>query len=247
MDCNHARRLLDFARPGVSELDAADLIALETHLAECSACATAYRAERRSDERLAAAMQAVPISGTGSSRLMAKLAAARRAWWHTRVLSVAALLLGLTLAADIAFSTFGRPTLDPVTITQAAYEQTGQGRTLDEARTIVDQWLRGIDRTLSAPAEWNYKLVAFLERSDLQGLSSVPTFVMISGSATARVYVVRANAYRNVDALEQPVEAGGCSVGLRRYADLPGWLFVVITTGGSLDLFLRPSAPLQPA
>src|SRR4051812_32941707 len=98
MDCNHARRLLDFARPGVSELDAADLIALETHLAECSACATAYRAERRSDERLAAAMQAVPISGTGSSRLMAKLAAARRAWWHTRVLSVAALLLGLTLA-----------------------------------------------------------------------------------------------------------------------------------------------------
>jgi hypothetical protein len=247
MDCNHARRLLDFARPGVSELDAADLIALETHLAECSECATTYRDARRGDERLAAAMQAVPMSRDGPLRLMAKLAAARRAWWRTRVLFAAALLLGLTVASTLAFNTFGRPTLDPVSITQVAYEQTGQGRTLDEARTIVDQWLRGIDRRLSAPLEWNYKLVAFLERSDLQGLSSVPTFVMISGSATARVYVVRANAYRNVDAIEQPVEAGGCSVGIRRYADLPGWIFIIVTSGGSLDLFLRPTAPLQPA
>jgi hypothetical protein len=247
MECNHARRLLEFSRPGISELDATDLIALETHLAECSACGPAYEAERRGDECLAMAMQAVPIAENGSSRLMAKLAAARRAWWRIRVLFVAALGVGITLLTSVAFNTFGRPTIDPVTITQAAYEQTGQGRTLDEARMMVDQWLRGIDRRLSAPLEWNYKLVAFLERSDFQGLSSVPTFVLINGPATARVYVVRASAYRNLEALEQPVEAGGCSVGLRRYADLPGWVFIVITSGGPLDLFIRPTAPLPPA
>jgi hypothetical protein len=247
MDCNDARRLLAFARPGVAELDGADLASLETHLAECAACGAAYRIERRYDERLAAAMQAVPVTADGPARLMARLSAARWAWWRNRVLVFAAAAIGAVLLGTIAFSYFGRPTLDPVTVAQSAYEQTGQGRTWEEARSIVDQWLRGIDLRLSAPAEWNYKLVAFLERSQFEGLSSVPTIVFTNGNVAARVYVVRASAFKNLDALEQPIEAGGCAVFVRRYAELPGWAFIVVTSGGPIEQFLRAVVPPQPA
>ena len=38
MDCEFARQLLIFARPGATELEAADVAALEGHLADCVDC-----------------------------------------------------------------------------------------------------------------------------------------------------------------------------------------------------------------
>jgi hypothetical protein len=89
--------------------------------------------------------------------------------------------------------------------------------------------------------------VAFLERSNFEGLPSVPTLVFTRGTATARIYVVRASAFKNLDALEQPVEEGGCTVAVRRYAELPGWAFIVVTSGGPIEFFLRPNVSPQPA
>ena len=52
MDCNLARRLLPYDRPGGSDLDAADRAALGHHLESCPGCAAAGRAEQRGGRRV---------------------------------------------------------------------------------------------------------------------------------------------------------------------------------------------------
>jgi hypothetical protein len=192
-------------------------------------------------------MQNVRIPADGRERTLARLTAARWAWWRNRALVASILAIGGLLGATVGFRYFGRPAFDPLTLAQAAYEQSGQGRLPDEARAIVEQWLRGIDRRLAAPAEWNYRLVAFLERTKFEGLSSVPTIVFTRGAATARIYVVRSAAFQNLDAMDQPVEEGGCTVAVRHYAELPGWAFIDVTSGGPIEFFLRPNISQSPA
>src|SRR4051812_16455327 len=82
VDCDLARQLLAFARPGAAELDAADAAALERHLADCPACGPAARGEHAFDASLAAAMRAVPLPAGGRGRLLTGLLAARAAWWR---------------------------------------------------------------------------------------------------------------------------------------------------------------------
>src|SRR4051794_10131857 len=79
MDCDLARRLALFARPG--ELDAADAAALDRPPADRPACA-AVRGERAFDTQMARAMQAVPVPTGARRRLTTRLAAARAAWWR---------------------------------------------------------------------------------------------------------------------------------------------------------------------
>jgi hypothetical protein len=247
MDCNEARRLLEFARPGVAELDGPDLAALESHLASCAECSTQSRSEHRRDERISQMLSAVDTPTDGPSRLLARLAAARRVWWRNRILAIATIGVGLTLATTLGYQSFGRPNLDPFAVAQTAYEQAGQWRGGEEARNVADRWLKNIDGRLAAPAEWNYTTLAFLGRSEFEGVSAVPTMVFVRGDATARVYVVRSSAFKNLAAFDQPVEEGGCTVAIRRYAELPDWAFIVVTTGGPIERFLRASPQQQSA
>lgn len=247
MNCKSARRLLEFARPGVPELDAADLATLEGHLAECSACNGLYQAERRADERLAAALQSVPVPAAAPARMLARLKTDRLAWWRTRLLGTAAAALGLILGISMMGRFWGRPVFDPLAVAQSTYEQSGQFRSADESRQIADAWLHGIDRRLSAPAEWNYRFLAFVGRSDFEGLTSVPTLVLTRGDAVARLYVVRESAFRNLDEINAAVEEGGSVVAVRRYPELPGWAVIAVVTGGTLDSFLRASPTREPA
>jgi hypothetical protein len=247
MDCNEVRRLLEFARPGVAELDGPDLAALESHLASCAECSAHSRSERRRDERIAQMLASVAMPADGPSRLLARLAAARRVWWRNRILAAAAVFIGLTLVATLTYQLFGRPNLDPFAVAQTAYEQAGQWRGAEEARNVADRWLKKVDGRLAAPAEWNYTTLAFLGRSEFEGVSAVPTLVFVRGDATARVYVVRASAFKNLAAFDQPVEEGGCTVAVRRYADQPDWAFIVVTTGGPIERFLRAPLPQQSA
>jgi hypothetical protein len=247
MDCSDARRWLDFARPGVAELDGPELEALESHLASCGECRGRQRSARRLDEQFGGLMMAVPIPADASNRLLAKLAAARRIWWRNRLLACTAAGLAILLGAVASYHYFGRATLDPFGLAQNAYEQAGQWRGGDEARSVADRWLKNIDDRLLAPAEWNYGTLAFLTRSDFEGVSSVPTMVFVRGDATARVYVVRTAAFKNLAAFDQPVEEGGCTVAVRRYAEIPGWAFIVVTTGASVERFLHQAIPQQSA
>jgi hypothetical protein len=133
-------------------------------------------------------------------------------------------------------------------VAQNAYERSGMSRSNEEARDSATAWLRQFDSRLYAPAEFDYKLLAFVTTSDFEGLTSRPTLVFARGSATARVYVLRENAFKNLRALaDQAVEVGGCTVTARRYPDLDGWVFLVVTSGAPLDVFLRPVDTPVPA
>jgi len=244
MDCDLARRLALFARPG--ELDADAAAALDRHLADCPACA-AVRGERAFDTQMAKAMQAVPVPSGARERLSTRLAAARAAWWR-RFWVCAGLGLALVVGSGVGLSYWLRPALDPAAVAQAAYEQSGLWRSNDEARETATTWLRAIDPDLHAPDELNYKLLAFEIQSKFAGLTAVPTLVFVRGDATARVYVVRENALKNLRALvDQPYEEGGCTVTARRYADMPKWVFVIVTAGAPPDAFVRPVQQQPPA
>lgn len=246
MNCHEAQQLSAFARPGVAELDAADVAALERHLADCTECRSVFRSERRHDEALAQRFLAVPIPGGAHNRVIGRLRSDRTAWWRTRLLGSAAVVIAIVLASTV-WERSSRPTFDPNAVALAAYEQSGQWRLADEARMSVERWLRGIDASLAAPAEWKYRYVTFLGRSDFEGVKSVPTIVLSRGDATARIYVVRDNAFRNLDGYDLPIEEGGWTVVVRRYPDLPGWVLIAVIGGGPVDLFLHPPTPADAA
>ncbi len=248
MDCDLARHLLQFARPGTAELEPADAAALEKHLADCPDCGPATRAERAFDARIARAMPAVPLAADFHARLGTHLLAARAAWWRQFSLRFGAAGAALLLAAGAAWWFWGRPTLDPYAEVQRAYEQSGLWRSNDEARALATDWLRRHVGQLEAPEELNYKLLVALGHEDFQGRRSVPTLEFVRGDATMKVHVVRESAYRNLkDLLDQPVEEGGCTFLARRYADMPGWVFIIVTSGAAPDNFRRPAGGGPPA
>lgn len=246
MDCDLARRLIPFNRAHASELDSDEVEALNRHLAECSNCSTAARIDRDFDSSLARAMQALPIPDHFPARLHTRLLAARMAIyrrWAMRGL----LVLCLGVAGWAGWSTWRRPVLDPTGLANQAYEWSGASRSNDEARDLATAWLRTIDPQLQAPDEFNYELFLFPSRSDLQGLRSVPTLVFARRNANMRVYAVRENAFKDLSAFRDPVEASGSTVEARRYESMPGWVFVVVTSGAPPEQFRRPAGQLVPA
>jgi hypothetical protein len=248
MDCNLARQLLEFARPGAPELEADDADALEQHLTGCPDCGPYARAERAFDAAVARSMADIPLPPGGRDRLRTRLLAARGAWWRRTLLRSLTALAALLLAVSVGAWYWGRPALDPAAAVLTAYAQSGLWRGPEEAQALVTDWLRQLDDRLRAPEELNYKLLASLERSDFQGKSSVPTMVFVRGDAIMRVYVVRAHAFRNLDSVDdQPVEEGGCTFLVRRYANMPGWVFIFVSAGAAPDTFNRPVKPMTPA
>jgi hypothetical protein len=246
VDCELARQLLDYARPGANELDAADASALEQHLADCPLCGDRARAERSFGATIAGAMRAIPVPKDLRERLTTRLLAARRAWWRRAWLCVGSAFFAL-LAAGVGGWYSSRLVIDPSAVAQAAYEQSGLSRSNDEARDGVTAWLRQLDARLRAPEELNYKLFSFNIQSDFEGLTRVPTLVFVRGDTAARVYVLRENAFKNLGSLtDQPVEVGGCTVTARRYPDMNGWVFLIVISGAPLDTFLSPTRLLPP-
>jgi hypothetical protein len=85
MDCNTARILLDFARPGAPELKPSDAEELARHLDACPDCGPAARAERRLDECLGRAMRQVEVPEHVRKHIVARLDAERGDWYRRRV------------------------------------------------------------------------------------------------------------------------------------------------------------------
>src|SRR4051812_31223343 len=73
MNCDMARQMLVFARPGISELDAADIASLEQHLADCAECMACNRAERAWDDRMSLVMRSVVAPSDVQNQLMGRL------------------------------------------------------------------------------------------------------------------------------------------------------------------------------
>jgi hypothetical protein len=246
VDCDLARRLLPFARPGTADLEAADRAALDRHVANCSVCAASVAADLAFDAGLSRAMRAVPVPDAFHARLTTRLTATR--WAFYRRFGGRLLLAGLALAVSwTLWTAWRRPTLDPTAVAMQTYELSGQGKSSDEAREAVRNWLRTVDGRLDAPDEFNYRLFTFGCLSDFQGLTGVPTLVFARGEANCRAYAVREGQFKDLAAFRESVEVGGCTVEARRYPSLPGWVFVVVTSGGPPDDFRRANRPLDPA
>jgi hypothetical protein len=112
MDCRTARYLLDFARPGTNDLDAADRAALEGHLAVCQECDSFARAERRLDEHIGEAIRDVPVPSGLKDRLLARLRRQREEWWMEgmkRVARYAAVAAAILLVVWGGWRTTQRP------------------------------------------------------------------------------------------------------------------------------------------
>jgi hypothetical protein len=245
MDCDLARRLLPFSRGG-ADLDAADRAALGHHLAACPACAAAGAADRAFDAELGAAMRAVPVPDGLPVRLHNRLLAARWAYF-SRVLVQALLAAAILVLASYEWLAWSRPVLDPQAVAQRAYQMSGLSRANEDVQGGTTDWLRQFSARLEAPDDYNYQLLSFTSQSEFQGLMRVPTLVFTSNGATMRVYVVRESEFKNLAAIREPVEEGGCTVDARRYASQPGWVFIVVTSGASPDAFRKPNRPLDPA
>jgi hypothetical protein len=246
MDCDLARRLLPFDRPGATDLEPSDRAALGRHVDTCPACAALAANDRAFDAGIARAMQSVPLPDSLHARLNTKLVAARMAFYR-RVALRGLLGICLLLLCVSVWSKWRRPMLEPSAVATQAYEQSGLSRSNEEARDSATAWLRQIDSKLEAPDDFNYRLYAFPCRSELQGLTGVPTLVFARGDATQRVYAVRERAFKDLGEFREPVEVGGCTVEARRYESIPGWVFVVVTSGAAPDEFKRPNRPSGPA
>jgi hypothetical protein len=247
MDCNLARQLQAFARPGVCDLDAADVTDLERHLSSCPDCGPWARIECAFDVAVANAMQDVPVPNDLRARLSIRLLASRRAWWRLTLLRLLITIVTVMLAMSVGLYV-GRPTINVQAVIQKAYEMTGPGHTNDEVRDAVTAWLRLSHAALQAPAEFNYKLLVSTQRGEFQGRQSVPTLVFVRGDAIMYVYVVPDGAFKNLGTLSgQSVEEGGCKIVVRSDPDLPGWAFVIVTSGASPDHFQRMEKTGNPA
>ena len=82
MDCRTAQLLIEFVRPAVAELDAADAQELHGHLAACPECASASHLREQMDHHFGAAMRAVPLPIGLRDWLLARLAALPRTRRH---------------------------------------------------------------------------------------------------------------------------------------------------------------------
>jgi hypothetical protein len=246
MDCNLARQLQAFARHRAFDLDAADTAAVEHHLSTCLECGQMARTEGAFDAAVANALRDVTMPVGLRSRLAVRLLASRRAWWRLTLLRLLTAMVAVLLATSIGHYV-GRPTINVQAVIQNAYEMTGPGHTNDEVRDAVTAWLRLSHTGLSAPAEFNYKLLVATQRGEFQGRQSVPTLVFVRGEAIMYVYVVPEGAYKNLRTLAgQPVEEGGCKVAVRSDPELPGWSFVIVTSGASPDHFQRAETTGNP-
>jgi hypothetical protein len=239
MDCNLARQLQVFARHSACDLDAADTAAVERHVSTCPDCGPMARTESAFDAAVTNAMRDVALPDGLRARLAVRLLASRRAWWRLTLLRSLTGIVAVLFATSVGLYV-GRPTINVQAVIRNAYEMTGPGHTNDEVRDAVTEWLRLSHTRLSAPAEFNYKLLVGTQRGEFQGRQSVPTLVFVRGEAIMYVYVVPEGAYKNLGTLAgQPVEEGGCKIVVRSDPDLPGWAFVIVTSGASPDQFQR--------
>ncbi len=227
MDCELARQLLIFARPGTTELDAAEVAALETHIADCPDCRARGRRDRDWDDRLASAMQAVDVPHDCRARLDKRLRRERGAWQRRTLAKVgAAFAFGAAIWCLIP-----SPQLNVETIAADAYDLVGN-------RDGVEEWLRKKDSHFSFPPRMNAKYLVGCERRAFHGVSA-PVLTFVRQNAIATVAVVYAKQVRDLSALHdgRVAENSVCTVLIVRDPEWPEVVYVIEIIIGPVELF----------
>jgi hypothetical protein len=200
MDCNTARLLLDFARRGPIEIEAADTTDLEQHLARCPDCDRLARAERRLDENLGQAMRRVEVPPGLRDQLLARLEVERGDWYRRRF---ANLLRAASAAAAVLLLAWGawhwfaaKPTpIDPDSVWATASQPYG--------RAEVQESFRRLDVPIVAP-DLNYHYLIAHGLAELPGYAGrvVPQLVFQHNALNAVVFVIDTRRFTLPDRFE---------------------------------------------
>jgi hypothetical protein len=233
MTCNEALLLAEFARPGATELDAAEIAALETHLAACDRCGRALRAQRAWDDRVVRAVMSVRTPAGGAARLLETLTQGRRAWWRRvtlRCIAVAAIAGG-------AWWAMPGPRIDVESIAESRYDRI---QNADAARV----WLTGCDRRFQFPPRFRPRYLLTFGLENFEGVTA-PVLTFVRNGALARVVVLDERQFRNLRSLPDGAvaENSGCSVIVVRDQSAPGVVYLVEVLNGPVEPFFSEDDP----
>lgn len=233
MTCDEIRRLLEFARPGVTELDAVDIVAIERHLADCSPCASIARADRAFDDKIAHTMQAIQSPPGARGRLLERAKFARRTWRRKRVtagaLAACALVAGWWL--------YPAPRLDTDSIANIAWERFNN-------QVAAEEWLVQHNRNFGFPPRFKAKYLVGFETRDFHGVSA-PVLTFIKRNSLARVVVLAENQFRNLSGLPDGPVADNSAMTLLVIHDptTTGVVYWVEVLNGPVDPFYVDDEP----
>jgi hypothetical protein len=230
MDCNHARLLLHFVRPGSTELEALDLESLRHHLADCPDCGAGARAEQRFDEAVGRAMHSLAVPQGLRERVLERLAKEAPGRHRRRLLTglAAAVLL---LAAGVTWLIASHK-LEVQMPEQMVY--------LASKEAEVETWFANQGIRMEVPGVLNPDLLRSYGIAIHQG-RRVARLVYQGrsergGPAIAEVFVLSDRDFL-LDP-PQPVSSGGRTAE-HLPTEQPGFLFLIIHDGGSWTVFKK--------
>lgn len=229
MDCHLSRLMLAFRR---SDLTAEDAASLDAHLKGCSACSAAARHEIAADSKIASAMTAVPVPAGFRERLVRSAEGVQRTAWRRRVAAAAGwtALAAAVLVGFAGYSWWTKPTLDSYT---AGNEFDRQ---IEYATADVPAWLaaRGLPEQL--PFDFDFRMPTFTGTGTLHG-RELPVIMLVNGPHVARVFIARESAFHLQPDKLIDAQTSRCKATIARR---DGFVFVVLFTSDTLDVFLKP-------
>lgn len=215
-----------------SDLTAEDAASLDAHLGGCAACSAAARREVAVDAKLASAMTAVPVPAGFRDRLVRSAEGVQRAAWRRRVAAsagwtavAAALLLGFA-----GYSWWTKPILD-------SYAAANEfDRQFEYASADVPEWLKGRGLPEQLPFDFDLRLPAFTGTGTLHG-RDLPVLTLVNGPHVARVFIARESQFhlKSDKLIDAQTSRGKVTV-----ARQGGFVYVVLYTSDTLDVFLKP-------
>ena len=245
MDCNTARLLLEFARPGAAELDARESNELAGHLDHCPDCNTAARTEKRLDDWLGRAMRQVEVPGALRANVVARLHAGRTEWYRQRIghyvrFAAAAAAVVFVVWGAIRWSQPAPTVLD----LDGLCQQTQEFR-VSMSQEKVQEWLRELGTDVPAPADLRYQYLAMPPAmAKLQGRDAPVLYFHDPTNAdrTARVYIL--SAKKNFDLKKLPTNfspQGGYDDHVEVVSPSDGIAFLTFYTGDNLVWLKMPA------
>jgi hypothetical protein len=215
-----------------SDLTAEDAASLDAHLGGCAACSAAARREVAVDSKISAAMTAVPVPAGFGERLLRSADGVQRAAWRRRVAVSAGwtALVAAVLVGFAGYSWWTKPTLNSYT---AGNEFDRQ---IEYANADVPAWLtaRGLPEQL--PFDFDFRMPTFSGTGQLHG-RELPVLTLVNGPHVARVFIARESAFHIHPDKLIDAQTSRCKATVVRQG---GFVFVVLYTSDTLDVFLKP-------
>jgi hypothetical protein len=241
MDCNTARLLLAFDRPGTADLGTEGKAVLETHLQGCVRCRRYFQMERRADDALGTAVRNVPVPVALAETIKARLGAERKSWYRGfalrrgRDLAIAATLLAAILVGSRYWAYWKRPALDieEMVISQLDLQPAQIQRLIAETLNVK----------MALPRSFNYEHLYSCSVQELKG-RRVPRLVFKSGANLAEVLIVSDDQF-SLPQSATKFGSGNLTIELRLDPGDSRIGYLIISTGEPIDDWLMTAEPQE--